>query len=392
MITLVLLAFTADASIAYTVRPLQPLAQVPAAARFEPGSRGVALSLSGMAGGASVTDAADRPVHACRWTASGAVVDLGVLAGDDHSQALGGNAAGDLVGVSFELGRRSSHGVLWPIEGGMVSLGNFEAVAVNSSRAVAGTAAAQGNPPAATRAVRWVSGTTTVLPPLAGGPSARAADINDAGWVVGTSVLSDRKRSHACIWTGNGAPTDLGTLGGECSWARDIDGQVVVGVAQRADGTPVACRWTLNASGQVAAMADLGVISGAPGSGAESIGPDGAVGGSSGDSAVLFTAAGPVDLNTCIPAGTGWRLTHVEQISASGAIVGRGRLNGLPRGFVLEPAYSAGDINHDGTVNGADLGLMLASWGPCECAADLDGDGTVGGADLGLLLSQWSAP
>jgi hypothetical protein len=50
-----------------------------------------------------------------------------------------------------------------------------------------------------------------------------------------------------------------------------------------------------------------------------------------------------------------------------------------------------GDLNIDGVINGADLGLMLSSWGPCgsNCNADLNGDGVIGGADLGLLLSAW---
>ena len=50
-----------------------------------------------------------------------------------------------------------------------------------------------------------------------------------------------------------------------------------------------------------------------------------------------------------------------------------------------------GDFTGDGQVDGADLGLMLAVWGPCSgCPEDLNGDGEVSGADLGLLLSFWS--
>ncbi len=49
-----------------------------------------------------------------------------------------------------------------------------------------------------------------------------------------------------------------------------------------------------------------------------------------------------------------------------------------------------GDINGDGWVDGADLGLLLFNWGKCEgCPADLNGDGVIDGADLGLLLSNW---
>jgi hypothetical protein len=52
-----------------------------------------------------------------------------------------------------------------------------------------------------------------------------------------------------------------------------------------------------------------------------------------------------------------------------------------------------GDLNNDGVVDGADLLILLAAWGPCEddkkCPADLDGDGVVDGADLLILLSNW---
>ena len=50
------------------------------------------------------------------------------------------------------------------------------------------------------------------------------------------------------------------------------------------------------------------------------------------------------------------------------------------------------DFNNDGEVNGADLGILLAYWGPCTglpCFEDLNNDGEVNGADLGLFLSMW---
>jgi agmatine/peptidylarginine deiminase len=52
----------------------------------------------------------------------------------------------------------------------------------------------------------------------------------------------------------------------------------------------------------------------------------------------------------------------------------------------------SGDLDGDGSVGGADLGVLLGAWGPCPgCPADLDGDGTVDGADLGLLLTAWGS-
>ena len=53
------------------------------------------------------------------------------------------------------------------------------------------------------------------------------------------------------------------------------------------------------------------------------------------------------------------------------------------------PACPA-DLNNDNVVNGADLGLLLGSWGVCPgCPADLNNDGIVNGADLGLMLGSW---
>ena len=54
----------------------------------------------------------------------------------------------------------------------------------------------------------------------------------------------------------------------------------------------------------------------------------------------------------------------------------------------------AGDIVTDGTVNGADLGTLLAYWGPANSgafsqASDINHDGQIDGSDLGVLLSNW---
>jgi hypothetical protein len=51
---------------------------------------------------------------------------------------------------------------------------------------------------------------------------------------------------------------------------------------------------------------------------------------------------------------------------------------------------NAADLNLDGHVNGADLGLLLGEWSAGQGSfADLNGDGIVNGADLGILLGQW---
>lgn len=46
------------------------------------------------------------------------------------------------------------------------------------------------------------------------------------------------------------------------------------------------------------------------------------------------------------------------------------------------------DLNGDGRVDAADLGLLLAAWGR-DGASDINGDGTTDAADLGMLLAAW---
>ena len=41
-----------------------------------------------------------------------------------------------------------------------------------------------------------------------------------------------------------------------------------------------------------------------------------------------------------------------------------------------------GDITRDGTVDGQDLGNLIAAWGTSDPDADLNKDGNVDGADL----------
>lgn len=66
-----------------------------------------------------------------------------------------------------------------------------------------------------------------------------------------------------------------------------------------------------------------------------------------------------------------------------------------PSLYVLTPIRTPpclADLTGDGAVNGADLTVLLGSWGSCDgCPADLDGDGAVSAADLTILLGAWGA-
>jgi len=59
------------------------------------------------------------------------------------------------------------------------------------------------------------------------------------------------------------------------------------------------------------------------------------------------------------------------------------------------PSFAAGDINRDGVVDGADLAIVLGTWGTDGAlengaSSDLNDDGVVDGADLAVVLGNWS--
>ena len=55
---------------------------------------------------------------------------------------------------------------------------------------------------------------------------------------------------------------------------------------------------------------------------------------------------------------------------------------------VYTPPPPVGDLNGDGKVNGADIGLLLGGWGAAG-PSDLDASGVTDGADLAILLANW---
>jgi predicted outer membrane repeat protein len=93
-----------------------------------------------------------------------------------------------------------------------------------------------------------------------------------------------------------------------------------------------------------------------------------------------------------------WTLAFTTDITGSPRFVddpavpdtGLGTPPLIDRGAYESQGCAVGDLNCDGAVNGADLGLLLAAWGSADPLADLNGDGVVDGADLGILLSAWS--
>jgi hypothetical protein len=53
------------------------------------------------------------------------------------------------------------------------------------------------------------------------------------------------------------------------------------------------------------------------------------------------------------------------------------------------PVPFSPDLDDDGEVGSADLGILLSAWGEPDPRVDLDRGGAVDSSDLGILLSAW---
>lgn len=94
----------------------------------------------------------------------------------------------------------------------------------------------------------------------------------------------------------------------------------------------------------------------------------------------------------CFPNGFCLVLAEADAVAAGATWKGAGTtcadINGNGTADICEAIQ--GDINGDGHVNGADIGLLIGAWGTGNAAADVNHDGTVNGADLGLLVGHWT--
>ena len=117
---------------------------------------------------------------------------------------------------------------------------------------------------------------------------------------------------------------------------------------------------------------------------------------------------GTLQVNSCVITendcinGIGGGI-HFEDVSILPVLVGTTVCDNTPQDIAGEEFIDSGgnticddvacpaDLNGDGTVDGADLTLLLADWGctGAGCIGDFNGSGEVNGADLTIILSAW---
>jgi probable HAF family extracellular repeat protein len=210
-----------------------------------------------------------------------------------------------------------------------------------------------------------------------GGGFSNAVGINDPGSVVGTAnntepdLIFGGQRNLAFLWQ-KGVMSDLGTLGGPDSVSNSVNDRTqVVGYAYNTTPDPSApfsapqfhpFLW------QNGVMQDLRPFGSDPDAVAAGINNQGQIVGGSGNffqpfQAVLWHNGTVTDLNTLIPATSGWQLLAANAINTQGQIVGYG-INpaGHFRGFLLTPTTSGGPPGAGVAVSPSHSAARIASF------------------------------
>lgn len=286
--------------------------------------------------------------HAFLWQ-QGQVQDLGVLPGGSYSWGTDLNEAGQVCGFADDA-TGVEHLILYR-NGAVEDLGaptsGGEARGLNNLGQIAGYSLAESFNP---HALFWSDSTGFVdLTAATAASKGLAEDLNDHTQVVGWSQqvpCGGALWTRATLWTDPGTgwtATDLGTLAGVCySHAYDINeaGQIV-GSSGNFTGTPVLWQKSSLGAWQIQS---LGLLAGTTSGTAQAINNRGqivgeAFGGGGVGRAFLWQCGAMIDLNTRLPAGSGWVLHSATGINDLGEIVGYGKLNGGNfRGFLLKPS------------------------------------------------------
>jgi uncharacterized membrane protein len=318
---------------------------------YTPGVGGNVLAGNGDAVGESLYDIGPtlEAVHGVLFK-GGVLTDIGTLNPGDQSAATSVNNSDTVVGTDNTI-VGNQYGPNVPIEwsnGKLTRLGGGlfgEPFAINDHGTIVGALTQTTNSgPRYAEAVQFNSdGSVTNLgkiPGSAESPQVVAIGINNAGQIVGAAT--DSSAHVVAVTFSGGSATALPSLSGfdlnVAGGISDVNGDIV-GTASNlgVPGSSEAVQY-----GPGAAAIDLGHLPGDVGSGAQAVNSSGVAVGLSIDPsnhgrAAMFSGGQVTDLNTLLPANSGWTLQSASGINDSGVIVGSGTHNGTPEAFTLTP-------------------------------------------------------
>jgi probable HAF family extracellular repeat protein len=361
--------------------------------------------------------------HGFIWDSAHGMRDLGALGGDQSSVAVAINDAGEVAGTSSSApvkmrlpgGPRNiyyvvtDHAVTWGSTLKARELGDGSAYGINGAGEVVGTSGGH--------ATLWIGGATTNLGTL-GGPAtptipAYAYGINPAGHLVGSADNSS-EFENAFLWTPTtpngtrGTMTNLSALspspvyGSSSSAINALD--EVVGWTQGGTGIAGPVTATLETGGRIYNLGTLGgndVESEALSLNAYGVvvgdSDDGYGFGSSHSLAWIWTPTSPngtsgqmTDLNSLIPAGSGWVLNEARAVNDAGQIAGRGTINGIEHAFLLTPTTTTARPQ---ASNGATSGTGASPSNPIPGASpSLQGLLAAGSFGVSTVDPMWWTP
>lgn len=286
--------------------------------------------------------------HAFLWSKSTGMKDLGTLSGGTISGATGINDLGAVVGYSNVDGKPVTDFVafLWTSGGGMVNLGTLTggnssaAFEINSAGMIAGDSFINSTQ---VNATSWINKHIHNLGGLPKAIFTAGLDVNDNNEIVGESVFSYGPpfKSHAFAWTSGTGMIDLGTLaGGVTSIANAINlSGLIVG---QSDSSSTGGNWHAVKWDSERKIHDLGTLPGGTYSVAFAINDFDVVVGygnlsNNAAHAAIWTSTGVKDLNSLIPADSGWVLINANAINNVGQITGYGTIHGYNHAFLLTP-------------------------------------------------------
>lgn len=281
------------------------------------------------------------------WSRAKGMKNLGTLSGGTVSGALGINDADTIVGYSNMKGHAATDffAVEWSSTGirnlGTLAGGTSSAAfQINSAGEISGDSFLSNG---VVNATQWRNNKIRNLGKLPKAIFTAGLSINDNGYIVGESVFSYGPPfvSHGFLWNGS-TMKDLGTLpGGITSMANALNSSAVI--VGQSDGRSTAGHWHAVLWDTSRKIKDLGVLKGGTYSVAFGVNDSEVVVGygniaNNAPHAMIWTSShGMRDLNSLIPAGSGWTLINANAINNVGQITGYGSKRGHNHAFVLTP-------------------------------------------------------